>query len=104
MPDTIEVKWNLPPNLFERVREEAERTRKPEDSVIASLIKSTLPPSGSELDSKVQEMINRLTPLSDQELTKIASAWMPQQEQARLTALLEQNRSRMLTSVEESEL
>ena len=104
MPETIEVKWNLPSNLFERVREEAERTSKPEDSVIAGLIKSALPPSGSEMDSKVREMMTRLSPLPDQELSKIAKSWMPAEEQARLTALLEKQNDQALTENEESEL
>jgi hypothetical protein len=95
---------SIPEDLYDRLRETAEATRRPLEDVVVRALRAGLPPSVSDVSEPLRSELARLETLSDTELWHVWHSHVPEPSQARHLELLERRSAGRLTPSERKEL
>lgn len=92
----------LPDSSYERVRNSAEALARPIEDILSQFITTAYPVLDDDLPQEMRSEFAGWLLFSDADLWKIARNQFPSIKQTELTALVEQQKSRTLTPIEQS--
>ena len=104
MPQTVEVRLNLPIEVVERIDDAAQDSNRPRESVIADAVMAAVPASRRRAEQAVDARVRSMEKLTREELEEMRDAWFPKLKDQRLSKLLETQQYRHLNTAEKAEL
>lgn len=97
-----EITFRLPESVYERIRQIADRLRRPVDDVIAETVTAATP-LAEGTSERIRSALGQMAYLNDAALWQAARATVPPSQRERLSALTEQRERGPLTPEEEVE-
>lgn len=97
-----EVTFRLPESVYERIRQMADRLRRPVGELIAETVTAAAPETES-IPEKMRGALSQMAYLNDAALWQAGRSTMNAEQRERLAALHDQRRSRPLTKDEEAD-
>ena len=101
---TQEVTLHLPHTVMEMVRRAASERQESADEIVAEALRFALQPVRQEALGRLKSQVRRQQSQSEPEIRAHLDSRLTEQEQRRLSNLLERNRSEGLTPDEQTEM
>jgi len=98
------VTLRLPENIYGRLKQTAQVTKKPMEEVIVQSVKAGMPPSVDDLPPEYREEFLAMERLSDEQLWQVAESMIPAGHQRRYASRLRKNQAGTLTEREREQL
>ena len=101
---TRTINITLPDDVYRRLQQVADATRRPMEAVVIQSIQGNLPPSAEDLSPDLRGELSALQDLSDAELWSLAREPLPAEQWPRHQRLLQKHATGALTAREQQDL
>ena len=98
------INLELPPSLYQRIKEMADASQKPISDVLIQSIRSGIPPSLEHVPERFHSDLQSLSRLSNEVLHQIANQELQENKQQLYNSLLTKNSTRILSEEEKIQL
>jgi len=101
---TCTVTVGIPQDIYDRLKESAQVTKKPVEELIGQSVKAGMPPSLKNLPPEYREECLATERLSDKQLMQVAESTLPIGQERRYSSLLRKNQTGRLSDHEREQL